>query len=68
MSHTETYDVIGMTCDHCVRAVTTEVSAIEDVHEVQVDLGAGRVRVTAQQAVPLTRLREAVEEAGYQRA
>ena len=68
MSHTETYDVIGMTCDHCVRAVTTEVSAIDDVHEVRVDLRAGQVRVTAEQAVPLTRLREAVEEAGYQLA
>jgi copper ion binding protein len=68
MSHTETYDVIGMTCDHCVRAVTTEVSAIDDVHEVHVDLGRGRVRVTAEQAVPLTRLRDAIEEAGYQLA
>lgn len=68
MSQTETYDVIGMTCDHCVRAVTTEVSAIDDVREVHVDLGAGQVRVTAEQAVPLARLREAVEEAGYQLA
>ena len=68
MSHTETHDVIGMTCDHCVRAVTTEVSAIDHVHDVHVDLQAGQVRIIATEAVPLARLREAVEEAGYQLA
>ena len=28
MSTTATYSVTGMTCDHCVRAVTDEMSAI----------------------------------------
>lgn len=65
MSFVETYDVVGMTCDHCARAVTSEVSTVKGVTDVQVDVAAGRVRVTADQAVPVTTLRSAVEEAGY---
>jgi copper chaperone len=65
MSFIETYDVVGMTCDHCARAVTSEVSTVEGVTDVQVDVAAGRVRVTADQAVPVGSLRSAVEEAGY---
>ena len=38
MSYIETHDVVGMTCDHCARAVRAEVSAIEGVTDVDVDL------------------------------
>ena len=65
MSSTETHHVVGMTCDHCARAVRTEVSAIEGVNDVDVDLATGAVHITANQPVPPTALREAVEEAGY---
>lgn len=65
MSFIETHDVVGMTCDHCARAVRTEVSAIDGVTDVDVDLTTGLVRITAEQPVPPTALREAVEEAGY---
>lgn len=65
MSHIDTYDVVGMTCDHCVRAVTEEVTAIEGVSQVVVHLLAGQVRVTSHETVPVTKIREAVEEAGY---
>jgi copper chaperone len=65
MSIIETHDVAGMTCDHCARAVRTEVSALDGVTDVDVDLDSGAVRITAQQPVPTTALRDAVEEAGY---
>jgi copper ion binding protein len=65
MSQIETYDVVGMTCDHCVRAVTEEVGAVTGVSQVTVDLLAGRVRVTTEETVPVVKIREAVEEAGY---
>ena len=52
MSFIETHEVVGMTCDHCVRAVRAEVSAIEGVTDVDVDLVRGVVRVTAKQPVP----------------
>ena len=54
-----------MTCDHCVRAVTEEVGAVTGVSQVTVDLLAGRVRVTTEETVPVVKIREAVEEAGY---
>jgi copper chaperone len=71
MSTTATYRVTGMTCDHCVRAVTDEVSAIPGVRDVDVDLvtgGESTVRVVSQDALPEDTVREAVDEAGYQLA
>jgi copper chaperone len=71
MTTTATYRVTGMTCDHCVRAVTDEVSAIPGVRDVEVDLVAGgesTVRVVSEDALPEDTVREAVDEAGYQLA
>jgi copper ion binding protein len=65
MSFIETYDVVGMTCDHCVRSVATEVGAVDGVTDVRVDLPTGKVHVSAEREVPVAKLREAVEEAGY---
>jgi copper chaperone len=38
-------NVTGMTCGHCVRAVTQAVRALDPEADVQVDLAAKRVRV-----------------------
>jgi copper chaperone len=65
MSTTQTYDIAGMTCDHCVRSVTEEVSALEGVFAVQVELVPGKVHVTTRGPVTTDQVREAVEEAGY---
>jgi copper chaperone CopZ len=65
MSTTQTYTVSGMTCDHCARAVTGEVSAIEGVTGVDVDVVAGRVTVSSTETVSLGALRAAITEAGY---
>ena len=62
---TETYTVPGMTCDHCSRAVSAEVSAVAGVTAVDVDLATGTVTVTSEQRVSTDEIREAVEEAGY---
>jgi copper ion binding protein len=66
MSTTETYDVVGMTCDHCARSVTEEVSALAGVSEVEVDLASGQVHVTTREPITTDQVREAVAEAGYQ--
>ncbi|MFP5371787.1 MAG: heavy-metal-associated domain-containing protein, partial [Actinomycetes bacterium] len=42
---TSTYTVTGMTCGHCVKSVTEEVSKIEGVTRVDVDLASGKVTV-----------------------
>lgn len=62
---TATYQVTGMTCDHCVRAVTTELVLLEGVRSVDVDLGQGAVTVTSDGPLDLEEVREAIDEAGY---
>lgn len=62
------YLVEGMTCSHCVRSVTEELSAIAGVESVDVDLKAGglsRVRVASVAPLGQDAVRAAVEEAGY---
>ena len=63
---TTTYSVSGMTCAHCVQAVTAEVSGIPGVTHVAVDLAAGAVIVTSEPQVDVAAVRVAVDEAGYQ--
>jgi copper ion binding protein len=60
------YGVDGMTCEHCVRAVTSEVGAIPGVRDVHVDLTGGTVTVASDQPVDAAAVRAAVEEAGYE--
>ena len=63
---TSTYQVKGMTCDHCVQAVTNEISKLDGVTDVDIDLGSGQVTVASEQAVSDDAVREAVDEAGYE--
>jgi copper chaperone len=62
---TTTYTVVGMTCAHCVRAVTEEIGAIDGVTDVAVDLPSGAVAVTSDRPLDDERVRAAVDEAGY---
>jgi copper chaperone len=69
MSTTATYDVAGMTCGHCVTAVTQELSALPGVSSVVVDLKTGDtspVRVTSDAPLDAEQVRAAVDEAGYE--
>ena len=63
---TATYTVVGMTCSHCVRAVTEEVTQVPGVQDVDVDLGTGGLTVTGDTDIDDSAVRAAVEEAGYQ--
>ncbi|WP_233491629.1 heavy-metal-associated domain-containing protein [Blastococcus sp. TBT05-19] len=66
MSSTASYTVTGMTCGHCVTAVTEEVSSVPGVTAVDVDLASGALTVTSEQPVDESAVRAAVEEAGYE--
>jgi copper chaperone len=55
--------VEGMTCGHCVSAVTRAVKAVDPEANVQVDLGTGKVRVDGRSTVEA--LGKAIAEAGY---
>ena len=62
---TATYTVTGMTCGHCVSAVTEEVSQVPGVTAVDVDLESGGLTVISEAPVDGSAVRAAVEEAGY---
>ena len=59
-----TYTVEGMTCGHCVAAVTEEVRNIPGVTDAAVVLEGGTLTVTSDAPVDFDRIVEAVAEAG----
>lgn len=58
----QVFKVQGMTCGHCVRAITHAVQAKDSAADVQVDLGAGEVR---RQPARQHQVLEAIREEGY---
>ena len=66
MSTTGSYTVTGMTCEHCVSSVSEEVEEIPGVENVEVDLATGHLQITSSEALDEARVRQAVEDAGYQ--
>lgn len=65
---TQTVAVQGMTCGHCVKAVTEEVSAIPGVTDVAVELvngGTSTVTITASEPISDEAIAAAIDEAGY---
>lgn len=70
MAAAVSHDVLveGMTCSHCVSSVSEELSAVDGIESVTVDLNAGGIsRVTIHSASPVdpAAVKAAVEEAGY---
>jgi copper chaperone len=64
---TLTYSVPGMTCGHCVNAVTSELKAVAGVTDVSVDLPTKLVVVSGTNLED-DALRTAIEEAGFEPA
>ena len=60
-----TYTVKGMSCEHCRRAVSDEVTRVPGVENVEVDLDAARVSVLGR-SVDDAAVRAAIDEAGYE--
>ncbi|MFD0530133.1 heavy-metal-associated domain-containing protein [Kitasatospora arboriphila] len=63
MSSTVTYTVAGMSCGHCEKSVTAEVSGIAGVTEVAADAKAGTVTVSSAAPLDDEQVRAAVDEA-----
>jgi copper chaperone len=62
-----TYRVTGMTCEHCMRAVSGELRALDGVSDVAVDLvlgGASAVTVTSDGPLAWRAVADALDEAG----
>lgn len=67
MSITHAYEVIGMTCGHCVSAVTTEVAKLANVSDVDIQLhsgGASTMTITSDAPISRGELEAALVEAG----
>ena len=62
---TQVFAVEGMTCGHCVRAVTEEVTKLAGVRAVEVDLPSGAVTVDSDVALERAAVVAAIDEAGY---
>jgi len=63
---TQTFAITGLTCEHCVGAVTSELSVLAGVRDVQIDLvadGVSTLRVTADQALTDDEVAVALDEA-----
>lgn len=57
------FQVEGMSCQHCVAAVTNAIREHDETARVEVDLASGRVVVDSAQ--PAETLRVAIDDAGY---
>ena len=66
MSVSVVYEVKGMTCDHCVRAVTSELLLVPGVQSVDVNLDSGQVTVVSEAELAKDDVAEAIDEAGYE--
>lgn len=66
MSTTSTYTVKGMTCGHCVAAVTQAVREVAGAEDVQVDLAAGTLTVVAAAPLDTDQVAAAVDDAGFE--
>jgi copper chaperone len=69
MNHSDqrTFNVTGMSCEHCVAAVSAEVSELPGISSVEVDLDSGRVLVQGA-SIDGEAVRTAVQAAGYELA
>ena len=61
----EVLKVEGMSCNHCVNSVETNVGAVEGVSSVKVDLSKGEVTVELADVATLDKVKETIEDQGY---
>ena len=62
---TAIFTATGMTCQHCVASVTKEVSELDHVTSVSVDLPTGKVTVESDAPIPADQVITAIDKAGY---
>ena len=67
MNETRTYSVPAIHCAHCASSIREEMSEVEGVDDIDVDLEAKLVTVSGS-GLDDAALRAAIEEAGYEAA
>lgn len=61
-----TVKIKGMSCQHCVKAVTKALAEIDGIKAVQVDLGKGEATFEEVKPVALELLQERIKKAGFE--
>jgi len=59
----QSFDVKGMSCGHCERAVSQAVKSLDPAADVKVDLATGKVEVQTSQ--PRDAVAKAIADEGY---
>ena len=62
----ESFNIVGMSCSHCVGSVTSEVSKLPGVTKVEVDLPTGTVTVESEHPIDTVAFTAAIDEAGFE--
>lgn len=62
----KTIKIKGMSCQHCVMAVTKALSGIDGIENVKVDLDEGSATYDETKSVDMEKIKSRVEEAGYE--
>jgi copper chaperone len=65
MNQTRTYSAPGISCGHCQAAITAEVTQLDGVRAVDVDLDARLVRISGEELDDAAII-AAIDEAGYE--
>ena len=63
---TTTVKIKGMSCNHCVMAVSKALEQIEGLNDVQVDLSNGRATLYHDGPIDVGRVKDQIENAGYE--
>jgi copper chaperone CopZ len=67
MIETREYTVLGMSCAHCVSAVSDEVGSVDGVDSVEINLDT-KVILVRGESLDDAAIRAAIDEAGYEAA
>ena len=62
----KTVKITGMSCQHCVMAVTKALSGLAGVKDVQVDLKKGEATFAEEQTVEMQAIKDAIAKAGFE--
>jgi copper chaperone CopZ len=63
--HRATVTVTGMSCEHCARSVTEELTAVNGVHSVDVTVSTGNVIILSDRPLERAEVAAAIDAAGY---
>jgi copper chaperone len=63
---TTTVNIKGMSCGHCMMAVSQALKQMGDVTDVKVDLNNGKASIEHEKPIDMGRIRDVIEKAGYE--